>query len=137
MNANKTDKGLLDAFVKCAACLALLVLSLSSVACEPSNKNDATVNFIESATTQHQSDNMQHLEHSQHSEHQDHTECDGKCCDGVCECKLGSSSNLSSMVAPVLKSINAPSFSNFYFFNFYHFYSGFSLLRPPKINFNS
>lgn len=134
MNANKTDKGLLDAFVKCAACLALLVLSLSSVACEPSNKNDATANFIESVATQHQFDNTQH---SEHSEHQNHTECDGKCCDGVCECKLGSSSNLSSMVAPVLKSINAPSFSNFYFFNFYHFYSGFSLLRPPKINFNS
>ena len=63
MNANKTDKGLLDAFVKCAACLALLVLSLSSVACEPSNKNDATANFIESATTQHQSDNTQYSEH--------------------------------------------------------------------------
>jgi hypothetical protein len=128
MNANKTDKGLLSAFVKCAACLALLVLSLSSVACEPSDKNDATANFIESVTTQHQSDNMQQ------SEHQNHTECDSKCCDGVCECKLGSCFNFTTMVAHDLKSISAPSSSHFYFSNFYHFYSGFSLLRPPKLH---
>lgn len=128
MNANKTNIGLLRALIRCAVCLVLLVLSLPSVACEPSANQNITADMVESVKMQHLSDN------SQYSPHKTHSDCDGKCCDYVCECKLGSCFNLTTMVAPDLKSISAPSSSHFYFSNFYHFYSGFSLLRPPKVH---